>query len=49
MTKDKAMDVLKKIEAMLIMNNLWYTIEFDKRPDTKMIKIKEISIKIDEK
>lgn len=48
MTKEEAIKVLNQIEALCVKNDLWYVVETDKRPDLKMIKIKEISIKIDQ-
>lgn len=47
MTKEDAIRVLNQIEALCIKNDLWYIVETEKRPDLKMIKIREISIKID--
>jgi hypothetical protein len=49
MTKEEANKVVNLIDAICVKYNLWYTIEQDKRPDTRAIRIKEISIKIDGK
>jgi hypothetical protein len=47
MTKDEAVKVLNQIEAVCVKNGLWYTVETEKRPELRSIKVKEISIKID--
>ncbi len=47
MNKEEAVKVLNQIEALCMKNDLWYTVETEKRPDLKTIRIKEISIKID--
>lgn len=49
MTKEEATKVLNHIEATCLKYNLWCVVETVKQPELKMIKIKEISIKIDEK
>lgn len=48
MTREEANKVVSLIDAVCVKYGLWYTIEQDKRPDTRMIRIKEISIKIDQ-
>lgn len=48
MTKDEAMNILRQFEALCIKYKLWFTVEMEKKPDTKMIRIREISIKIDQ-
>jgi hypothetical protein len=47
MTKDEAIKVLNQIEAVCVKYGLWYTVETEKKPDLRMIRIKEVSIKID--
>ena len=47
MTKEEAIKVLNQIEAVCVKYGLWYTVETEKRPDLRMIKIKEVSIKVD--
>ena len=48
MNKDQAMDIVLLFRKVCKKNNLWMTTEYEEKPDLKMIRIKEISIKIDE-
>ncbi len=48
MEKNEAIKVLNQIEALCVKYGLWYIVETEKRPDLKMIRIREISIKIDQ-
>jgi len=47
MKKEEAIKILNQIEALCIKYGLWYSVETEKKPDLKMIKIREISIKVD--
>ena len=47
MEKEAAVKVLNQIEALCIKYGLWYTVETEKKPELRMIRIKEISIKIE--
>jgi len=38
--------ILNQLEAICVKHNLWYVVETEKKPDLKMIRIKEISLKI---
>jgi len=47
MTKEEATKVLNYIEAICAKYGLWYTVETEKKPDLRTIRVKEISMKID--
>lgn len=47
MLKEDAIKVLNQLEAVCIKHKLWYTVETEKKPELSMIRIKEISIKIE--
>ena len=46
MTQEQALDVQREIERICNKLGLFLTVEHQKRPDLKMIIIKEISIKV---
>jgi hypothetical protein len=46
MTKDQALNLLKEIESLCRQHGLWLTVEHENKPDLRMIRIKEISIKV---
>jgi hypothetical protein len=47
MVKEDAIRVVNQIEAICLKHNLWCVVESVKQPELKMIKIKEISIKVE--
>jgi len=47
MKKEKALNLEEKFRALCEENGLWLKIEHEIKPDLKMIRIKEISIKVD--
>lgn len=48
MVKNDALKLYHQFEALCAKYNLWFTVEMEKKPELKMIRIKEISIKVDE-
>jgi len=46
MIKSKAKEIEHEIISACNKYGLWCTVEYDRKPDLKMIRIKEISIKI---
>jgi hypothetical protein len=46
MKKDEALRLVEEIQSICTKRGLWCTVEFERKPDLKMIKI-EISIKIE--
>ena len=46
MTNAQAEKVKNEIIAICNLNGLWSTVEYERKPDLKMIRIKEISIKV---
>lgn len=48
MTIEQALEVQREFERLCNKHGLWLTVEHEKRPDLKVIRIKEISIKITE-
>ena len=47
MNKDNALKLQEEIQAICKKYGLWVTVEHENKPELKMIRIKEISIKID--
>lgn len=47
METSKALNLQAEIEALCKKHGLWVAIEHEKKPDLKIIRIKEISIKVD--
>ena len=47
MDKTAALKVQSEFESLCKKYGLWFTIEREEKPDLKMIRIKEISIKVD--
>lgn len=45
----QAASIVGEIERVCRKHNLFFTVEFENKPDLKMIRVKEISIKVDEK
>jgi len=45
-TPQKANEIVTQIKKICTDNNLWHTVEAENKPDLKIIRIKEISIKI---
>jgi len=45
-TTQQAEDIKREIISICNKFGLWYTIEHENKPDLRMIRIKEISIKI---
>lgn len=46
MTKDQALKLLEQIQSLCRQYGLWVTVEHENKPDLRMIRIKEISIKV---
>lgn len=46
MNKDQALKLSEEIQSLCYQHGLWVTIEHENKPDLRMIRIKEISIKI---
>jgi hypothetical protein len=46
MTKDQALKLSEEIESLCHKHGLWLTVEHENKPDLRMIRIKEISIKV---
>jgi hypothetical protein len=49
MTKEKALQILREIETVCKKHALWFDVKMEQHPDLKMIRVQEISIKIDDK
>lgn len=47
MNEQQARKIVSEIQAIAKRNGLWVSISEDHRPDLKMIRVNEISIKID--
>ena len=47
MKQSEAKVLAEDIKSLCAKNNLWITTEHEYKPDLKMIRIKEISIKVD--
>ena len=46
MNKNQALKLSEEIQSLCYQHGLWVTIEHENKPDLRMIRIKEISIKI---
>ncbi|UCD87103.1 MAG: hypothetical protein JSV01_04880 [Desulfobacterales bacterium] len=46
MTKEQALKLLEQIQSLCRQHGLWVTVEHENKPDLRMIRIKEISIKV---
>jgi len=49
MTKDEAKKIQQEIEAICRKHGLWFFVEYENKPELRMIRVKEISIKIGDK
>lgn len=49
MNKETALKIQREIEAVCIKHGLWFNAIHENKPELRMIRIQEISIKIDEK
>ena len=47
MKEPEAKELLKKLISICAEHGLWVTIEEERKPDLKMIRVKEISIRVD--
>jgi hypothetical protein len=47
MSKDEAMALVEVFRKLCIKHGLWMTTQFEEKPDLRMVRITEISIKID--
>lgn len=49
LTKDEAHKIQQEIEALCRKYGLWFYVEHENKPDLRMIRVKEISIKVEDK
>ena len=49
MTKEQALRIQSEIMAVCVKHGIWATVVHECKPDLKVIRVQEISIKIDDK